>query len=436
MALLVVMLPVHAQIQPNGNEVDGFPVVLDGREVFRVRHGLPEGISAEARAKVVSERLQQYAKDFMAADPTPFEKPISYTTSSVTNPAIADPKITIVRADTEARNGVDQGVLFTARDQDITGLKNAIGNPISREEFAQNVGAAINTAVANYRERQSTKSTAVNIVGGILLALLGLLVITLISNRSNFNRSNFAGQRLNPIRWLQGILILIALLGFVWLATLGFPDVNSILLGETLGSQVVQQFQSLLQTFIQYIPNLVILIVIACITFLVIWLAKLVIIELAEDDRLTAFDREWMHPTVNLMALIIGAVGVVLAIPYLPGFGSPTFLVILVILGILLIVSSYAIAANAIAGLVLMYSPTLQDGRQVSIRNPMDRLNTLDPTRGILEGTLHKYLFVSSLTLPSGQEVFIPNAALLNSYVLVQAPATPGPNHAETTPQA
>jgi hypothetical protein len=64
-ALLTISLnPVVAQSEISaGNSVDGYPVVLDGTELFRVRQGIPGVVAAQERANIVNTRLVQIAND-------------------------------------------------------------------------------------------------------------------------------------------------------------------------------------------------------------------------------------------------------------------------------------------------------------------------------------------------------------------------------------
>jgi len=60
----IAQLPSLAQQpEPIGNKVDGFPVVLEGKTLFQVRHGVPGVVSAEERAQVITQRLLQVAND-------------------------------------------------------------------------------------------------------------------------------------------------------------------------------------------------------------------------------------------------------------------------------------------------------------------------------------------------------------------------------------
>jgi hypothetical protein len=45
-----------------GNAIDGYPVVLDGQELFRVKVGV-EGVTAEERAAILTQRIQAVVAD-------------------------------------------------------------------------------------------------------------------------------------------------------------------------------------------------------------------------------------------------------------------------------------------------------------------------------------------------------------------------------------
>ncbi|MBF2025941.1 MAG: hypothetical protein IGS48_04130 [Oscillatoriales cyanobacterium C42_A2020_001] len=409
--LLVHRVPVNAQLKLIGNEVDGFPVVLDGKEVFRVRYGIPEGISAEERAQVISQRLQAIASDSSLKVDT--SQPVTERSISFTAPSRVDKGVTLIGANLEEAGVVNDKLIVTVRDQDAVKLN------IPREQFAQDIAIAIDNAVSQYKLKQQRKRNAFMIVGGLLFLLLISLILLKLFNRFFKPRNTQQPQWLNSNRWLQWGLIPLTLLGFLALSMMGLMLENTEL--SNFVNSTIQQFQSLLESLIQYLPNLVILTVIACLAWLAIALVKLVITELGKDSRAAWFDQEWISPTVSLATILISAVGCAIALPYLPGFGSPTFLIVMVVLGILFVLSSYSIVANAIAGFVLIYSSNwsgLKDDQEVALSNPMGQL--------ITAGRLKKSLFISQLILPGGQHIFVPNSSLLNSYITLQSPPSNG----------
>ncbi|MDX2244270.1 MAG: hypothetical protein NW224_26655 [Leptolyngbyaceae cyanobacterium bins.302] len=411
--LLVVILPVNAQVKPLGNEVDGFPVMLDGKEVFRVRQGIPDGVSAEERAKVISDRLQQIANDSSVQMDTtlpPNQRSISYTTPSRT-----DSGVTIIGTNVKDETGtINNRLLVTVRNSDA----KSFGVP--REQVAEEIATRIDTAIDDYKLNQGRKQLALAIFCGLLLLPLLLLVIL----KGFLRLRNVAQpQWLNSNRWVKWGIIPFTLLGFLALSLVGFW-IGSAVFPETFSANgIINQFQDLTASLLQYLPNLVILIVIAWLVFLAIVITKFIITELGNDAGSPWFDPEWSHPTVTLATLLILAVGCILALPYLPGFGSPTFLGVLVILGLLFVLSSYSIVANAIAGLVLIYSSKwsgLKDDREITLSNSMGQMT--------MPGRLRKSLFVSQLTFEDGKQIFVPNSMLLNSYVTLQPLPPPTPN--------
>ncbi|WP_155960404.1 hypothetical protein [Fischerella sp. PCC 9605] len=62
--LTLAIYPADAQQSSLlGNQVDGYPIVLDGNILFRVRQGIPGVASAEERANVINDRLTRVAND-------------------------------------------------------------------------------------------------------------------------------------------------------------------------------------------------------------------------------------------------------------------------------------------------------------------------------------------------------------------------------------
>ncbi|HIK17996.1 MAG TPA: hypothetical protein IGS53_22285 [Leptolyngbyaceae cyanobacterium M33_DOE_097] len=50
-----------AMSQPTGNAIDGYPVLLGDQPIFRIREGIPGIVSAEERARVVTQRIAAVA---------------------------------------------------------------------------------------------------------------------------------------------------------------------------------------------------------------------------------------------------------------------------------------------------------------------------------------------------------------------------------------
>ncbi|MDF5732807.1 MAG: mechanosensitive ion channel [Rhizonema sp. PD38] len=94
------------------------------------------------------------------------------------------------------------------------------------------------------------------------------------------------------------------------------------------------------------------------------------------------FYPEWAEPTFKLVLFLIIALAVIVAFPFLPGFGSPAFQGISVFLGVLLSLGSSAAVANIVAGVILIYTHAFRVGDRISPLkyplNPPNEKNSLE----------------------------------------------------------
>ena len=79
------------------------------------------------------------------------------------------------------------------------------------------------------------------------------------------------------------------------------------------------------------------------------------------------FPAEWADPTNTIARVLLIALGVVIAFPYLPASGSPAFAGVSVLMGVVLSLASSSSLSNMIAGLVLTYAGAFRLGDRVKV---------------------------------------------------------------------
>lgn len=399
LSLAIALAPVQAQDSvPTGNQVDGYPVVLDGNELFRVRQGLPGVASAAERADLINERLLQVADD-----------------ESIT---LAD-----VRVQEEENASVvlaGDKVLFTVRDSDRAG-------DLSRQASAEKSVELIRRALAQYRNDRTPEKIAQSILFAILstvalvifLVLLQRVVSRLLIRIHTARESNQLGLKFQNLQLLSSNAMGYLLSGFVGLLRpllilaafylytpfllSQFPVTRAI--GNSILKDILYRISQALTAFVQYLPNLVIIIIIGFFTHYVIQFAKLVIFELGRDDAYPWFYPEWIRPTNRLATILLVALAAILAAPYLPGFNSPAFQGVSLFLGALFTLGSSSAVANAIAGIILIYTRAFRVGDIIQIGE----------TRGEV---IEKSLFVTRLLTFKREVITTPNASVLTSNVV------------------
>lgn len=397
--LLIVAVPVYAQqTNTDGNAVDGFPVLLDGQEIFRVKQGIPGIATAEERAAIIKKRLVTVANN-----------------STILPEAIQPEK----RGNDLFVKAGDK-VLFTIIKEDA-----AVYNK-TQEVLAQEATKLIQASIVKYREERKVenllKGAVLTVISTTALLLffklLQKIVTKLLSKIRYARKADALELRIKNTQVLGSNAMSYLLVGFVRLGRLAIivlslyvylPFVLSLFpvtkpLGDSILKDIAVQIEQLVENFSKYLPNLLTIGIIVLITIYVIEFAKLVIYELGRDDAYPWFYPEWIQPTNRLVTFLIVAIALVVAGPFLPGFGSPAFQGVSLFLGAIFTLGSSSAVANAVSGIILIYTRSFQIGDFVAIGD----------TRG---SVIEKSLFVTRIINPKKEVITMPNAKILGSDV-------------------
>jgi len=397
--LAIALNPVVAQSETlTGNPVDGYAVVLDGTELFRVRQGIPGVASARERADVVNTRLVQIAND----------ESISPETIHVEEQESGS---VILAGDT---------VLFTVREVDRDG-------DLSRQATAARDAEVMQVAVVQFRHDRSAQQLVYGMVFTLIstIALIGFLtlvqwltsrLIRRIKLAQKASTLNFRVQNLQLLGSEATGYLLIALTGLLRLILVlatfylyisfilsRFPATRA--LGTALLSKIVNRLNQAVAAVVNYLPNLVIIVLIAVLTYYLIQFVKLIITELGRDDAYSWFYPEWVQPTNRLASVLLVIIACILATPYMPGFNSPAFQGIGLLLGALFTLGSSSAVADAIAGIILIYTRAFRLGDIVQI--------------GEIQGeVVEKSVFVTRILTFRREVITIPNSSVLKSNLI------------------
>ncbi|MBM4263360.1 MAG: mechanosensitive ion channel [Deltaproteobacteria bacterium] len=231
------------------------------------------------------------------------------------------------------------------------------------------------------------------------------------AQKSDSELSDQAQQVLG--RMSQGVrlvLLLIALYVCVPAILSVFPASRHI--AATLLPYAWTPVEQLIGGLIGFAPNLLSILVIAIVTR---YLVRFIRFLLGEIDKGTiyvpGFHAEWAQPTPKLLCFLIVLFAVVLASPYLPGFGSPAFQGISIFLGVLLSLGSTAVVANLVAGTALIYMRAFNVG---------DRVKIADTFGDVIEKTL----LITRVRTVKNVEVTIPNAMVLGNHMITYSGMT------------
>jgi small-conductance mechanosensitive channel len=377
---------------------DGVPIIIDGETVFLVKARTDEFSRAE-RAKIISDNIRDVAKD--------------------PEVRIADLSVRSANGDFFVAAGKTEIISITQADADALNT--------TRESLAQDHLQDIRIAVAKYRQDRSFKSLRYAVIYSAIATLIFVILLIIIGKLSEYlnrrllvwekdNTTTFKIQRLIVLSTdkINNTLIIIGRLSrvvvklgllyiYLTLVLSAFPWTRGI--GNSLLDHVAVGLLFLGEKFLSYLPRLLIIIVIFTAAYYTIRLARYIFSALGQGTiSIPGFYRDWADPTYRLTELLIGAIAIALAFPYLPGFDTPAFRSILLFVGAVGAFGAKEIVSNAIAGVVLIYTRAFQVGDRVEVGSSM--------------GTIaEKTLLVTRIITPKNVVVTIPNSQLLNSDV-------------------
>jgi small-conductance mechanosensitive channel len=378
-----------------------FPVMLDNQELFTIRQGIGS-FSAQERAKSITDRIEKIADD----------------------DALSPEDLTI-KIDPEDKNpsiilGDTVIATITSRDAKL--------HAVSQEVLAERALAKMKAAIVRYRQERQPDNLlkdAVLTVSATLATVLIFWVIIFISSRvfpqiqrlitslvpgvvfQNFEIISSQTIGIFSLRVLQFIrtLIILTILYFYLTFVLRlFPWTRKF------GDGFLQYFFSALEVISQeiakYLPNIFIILIIVFITHYLLRAIKPFFTGLERENLvINGFYPDWAKPTYNLLSLLIIALAIVIAFPYLPGFNSPAFQGVSVFLGVLFSLGSTSAIANVVGGIILIYTRSFQLGDKISIGD-------------VIGDVIEKGLLVTRIRTPANRIITIPNSSLLNTNVI------------------
>ena len=401
---------VHSQGDAStGNKIDGFPVVFADETLFVIQANVGS-FSSEERAQTISNRLQKIAND----------SSLDFNLLRVEE--IEDISNIVIGTKT----------IVTLTEEDAKAVR------LPRTELAKEYLAKIKDSLQSYRQERSANyliraciyaaiATLVLIIIQLVLSKIFPRIYQLLDSWRDTRIPSIRIQRMEliPASRLTNILIrfvrLIRWAIVVFVLYIYFPLVFSFFpwtkqLGNDLFNHLFAAFNKVLIGFINYLPNLFIVVVIIVFTYYIIRFVKFIFMEIERGDIFfPGFYREWAQPSYKLCFFLILALAMVVAFPYLPGSGSPAFQGVSIFLGLLLSLGSTAAVANIVGGVILIYTRAFEVG---------DRVQIGDAVGDIVEKTL----LVTRIRTPKNVVITLPNSAVLSSSVVNFSAAVRDPN--------
>jgi len=374
------------------------PVIVDGRILFELRGA--SSYPAQKRASETRKRILDIAR----------------------NPEIDPESIKAVKTDDhfEIVAGSDQ-VLIRVFDAD------AELEAIPLDLLASTFQIQIENSVVEYRKDRSPVALRVSAVYFVLLtALFALLIWSLKKFKvwlgrvlkariaSDMKQIEQKSRRLIRREQVFDIIqFLLQWLHIIVLITLGYFYVHSVLgtfpwtrgFARILLHVVMTPVESMLESLVATIPNLIFLLIIFIVFRFVLRGLKLFFDAISTGRiKLANFEREWSTTTYRLLRIGVIAFALIVAYPYIPGSDSAAFKGVSLFLGLIFSLGSTSFISNMMAGLTMTYRGAYREGDWVRI--------------GDVEGQVEAMrMMIMRLRTRKNESITIPNSVILNANV-------------------
>jgi small-conductance mechanosensitive channel len=379
-------------------EIPTAPVHLDSRTLLRVRG--TSSYPAEVRAAAISERILEVAR----------------------NPEIRPDEIVV--------DALAWGLEVRARDMSLMRLvpADAALESVQLRTLAMSHRDRIARAVAQYRaDREPAKLLR---GAGLSLAATALFVGLLLGTNRVFRRLSgslerkidsrlenleVAARGLVPRNQVWGVIramlrgaqfLALLFLTDVWLQFVlaQFPWTRS--LSEGLLALLVAPIEKIGAGFVDYVPSLLFLVVLATVTTFGLRVLKLYFTALERGRiKLASFEPEWALPAYRIIRTLAIALALVMAYPYLPGSGSEALRGISVMGGLMLSLGASAAVSNIIAGYFNTFGRVIRVGDLIQMGDVRGEVTDVR-------------LLTTRLRTAKNEEVTLPNASFLSSHVV------------------
>ncbi|MFD2513989.1 mechanosensitive ion channel family protein [Pontibacter locisalis] len=375
----------------------GVPVVLQKDTLFHIFN--PVGsFSKEERAAAISKRVKELSEERFFA-----EDSVKVVDNILTTEVIYLDRIVISVTDADA----------------VIAEK-------PREEIAELYAAKIRASVVESARQNSLRTIMVEVGLAILVLIIFYFVIMYVNKLFHFifrKIDEQQGKRLKGVKVKnyemltpeREAAVILAVVRFIRLITVFIlfyillPVLFSIFpwtegYAETLLLYIISPLRKIGMGVINYIPNMLTILVIVVVTHYVVKFLRFLAGEVEEGKlEVPGFYKDWAKPTYNIVRFLLYAFMFVVIWPYLPGSDSAVFQGVSVFLGILFSLGSSSAIANMVAGLVLTYMRSFKIG---------DRIKIGDITGDVIEKTL----LVTRVRTIKNEDITIPNAMILNSH--------------------
>jgi small-conductance mechanosensitive channel len=400
-ALAFIAGPTRASAASDSLAQSGpsFDVTLGGERLYSISTAFKTIPTAE-RARLVSERLESLAR----------------------NSKFDPDSLRVI--ETEVSSDIQAGDLIAIAVLDA----DTIGTGLDRQALAAQRAQLVRAAILRYQKARNAHSLLWDI-GATLLATLtlvaGLIVISRLRRRASAIMNHWIEERREKIKTrthsilepdrllgaLASLLHLLAVLFSLFAAyfyasfVLGlFPGTHAV--GAHLSSLVLAPLRELGAGFVNQLPGLVFIAVVAVVTHYVLKLVGFIFAEIGSGRiHLERFYPEWALPTERIVRVVIVALALVVVYPSIPGSNSLAFKGVSIFLGVLVSLGSSSTVGNLMAGIMVVYMRSYRVGDVIKVGEEFGRVVETD-------------MLATRLRTPKNVEITIPNLTMITSNVI------------------
>jgi len=384
------------QASTSGGE--GFPIRLDGEELFRVKNPLGP-FTAQERAAAAQARLERIAED-------PFYSPDLFEIRSTPQEAQLFYREQMVGVVTELDAQVSRTPLESLLADRVQRIEGAIARHREQQLPTARLKAALSFALAT----------------GLMLLLLRVVerlhrrlaaraqearpegLAAKLNRRLGLPRDRLTGYHLRCLRLLRGFLLLVIVLAYLQAAFSVVPLTRGY--ARAMLDYLLAPLDTLWQGLLANVGDLFFILVMAAITFHVLrvlrWLARE---SQCSRINLPGVAPEWAIPLYKIARLVVIAVAAMMIYPYIPGSSSAAFKGISLFAGALFTLGASGMAGNFIGGIVLVFMGLYRMG---------DRVRLGEVAGEVVEMNL----LMTRLRTPKNEIVSIPNSSILGGQLV------------------
>lgn len=403
-SLFRTVSPVYAQDNQEGSRPGqtrhaSAAVVVKGRRLLTF-YSVYQGFTPEQRAQKTSMVVRG-----LAADP-------KFDVDSITTQEA--PEGTVIISGNE--------VIATITHEDASMAQSS--SSVLAREFAGRLRIALAERIEEVTAGAIAMGVGLTVISLIVL-MLSIVLLSRVSTAVCLKLNEWQGTRIKAIRIQEAELLGERALAELLVSLVKFGQMSAILifvvvfilqslsffpgtrhLSRAIVANAVAPLQEAFMHILNYIPHLLMLVVITMITLAVNGFFKFFFNAIRDRSiRFADFDADWAEPSYKLVRFLVVAVAFTVALPFLPGWESPAFKQVGLVLGILVSLGSTGVVGNVMAGAVLTYTNAFKIG---------DRIKIGDCTGDVISKTL----FVTRVQTPKNEIVSVPNATILNSNIV------------------